>query len=465
MVTSSTDEAKTAPTATTDPTPETQTQDEGLHVIIIGAGLAGLAAALSTKLANPNHQVTILEAVKELQEVGAGLQITPNGTRLLSHWGLSSILAPFASVPTSLSVHRYDGTKLLAYEPNLQSRMFSRYGHPLWDLHRVDLQRELVKKCLSLNITIRLNSRVTGVDFSTNTIHLGLIPNPLKNTLSADVILLTDGLWSTIRPQFLSTPSPPTTPTPTGDLAYRLTIPTTSLTGPDLPLLHQFITSPTINLWLGPHSHCIGYTISSSNSSQTYNLIFLTPDSPLPSTPTSPPSLLSKFSNWDPLLQKLISHATSISKWKLMWLPPLPRWTNPSGTFFLAGDCCHPMLPYLAQGANSSLEDGAVFGHLLSKVKKSTSGQQLPKMAAMYEQLRMERSKRVQLETFKQRDDSHLPDGPAQQARDELMTSQLQNDDVRPGFPSRWTDPEVQAFLYGYDAYGEAERAYQEDPY
>ncbi|KAK0735523.1 salicylate hydroxylase-like protein [Apiosordaria backusii] len=460
MILSSTDEAKEAQRPETSP--NTETQDEGLHLIVIGAGLAGLAAALSTKLANPNHKVTILEAVKELQEVGAGLQVTPNGTRLLSHWGLSPVLSPLAAVPTSLSVHRYDGTKLLAHEPNLQERMLSRYGHPFWDLHRVDLQREMVKKCLSLGITIRLNSRVTSIDFSTSTVTLGAVTNPTKRTLSGDLILLTDGLWSSLRPQFLGAPSPAIL---TGDLAYRITLHLPDLTGPDAPFLSSFITQPTVNFWIGPHSHCVGYSVSSS---QTYNLVFLCPDDLPPETTKSSAPLsefVSKFSNWDPLLQKFISQIKSVQKWKLMWLPPLPRWTSPQGNFFLAGDCCHPMLPYLAQGANSSLEDGAVFGHLLSKVSKSTSGEQLPKMAEMYEQLRMERGRRIQLETFKQRDDSHLPDGPEQEARDEIMTSQLGQEDVRPGFPSRWTDPEIQGFLYGYDAYGEAERAWKENPY
>ncbi|KAK0670791.1 putative salicylate hydroxylase [Cercophora samala] len=461
MVLSSTDEAKEVPRSST--TSGTETQDEGIHVIIIGAGLAGLAAALSTKLGNPNHQVTILEAVKELQEVGAGLQVTPNGTRLLSHWGLSPILGPLAAVPTSLSVHRYDGTKLLAHEPKLQERMLSRYGHPFWDLHRVDLQREMVKKCLSLGITIKLNSRVTSVNFETNTVHLGLIQNPAKNTLSADLILLTDGLWSSLRPSFLQQPSPAIL---TGDLAYRITLHASDLTGPDAEFLQEFITKPTVNFWIGPHAHCVGYSVSSA---RTYNLVFLCPDD-MPDDVTKSEASLEefkqKFSGWDPLLQKFIAQIRSVQKWKLMWLDALPTWTSPLGTFLLAGDCCHPMLPYLAQGANSSLEDGAVFGHLLSKIHtKSSSATQLPKMAQMYQHLRMERGRRIQLETFKQRDDSHLPDGPAQQARDELMTSQLGNDDVRPGFPSRWTDPEIQAFLYGYDAYGEAERAYQENPY
>ncbi|CAP72894.1 uncharacterized protein PODANS_2_3250 [Podospora anserina S mat+] len=414
MVLPSSDGPKEVPIP--DTTTETKTQDEGIHVVIIGAGLAGLAAALSTKLANPNHQVTILEAVKELQEVGC-----PPPSPSTATTGRSSS-------PTNQTS---------------KSGCWNGMGFPFWDLHRVDLQREMVKKCSELGITIRLNSRVTSVDFETNTVHLGLVQNPARNTLSGDVILLTDGLWSLPHHPPRLPPGPVPTPTSSENSSQ----------------------TPQCTSGSAPHSHCVGYSVSSS---QTYNLVFLCPDDMPSHVARSDASLRefrSKFSGWDPLLQKLISQIQSVQKWKLMWLDPLPNWTNPQGTFFLAGDCCHPMLPYLAQGANSSLEDGAVFGHLLSKVRKSTSSSQLPKMGRLYEHLRMERGRRIQLETFNQRNDSHLPDGPAQQARDELMTSQLNDDDVRPGFPSRWTDPEIQAFLYGYDAYEEAERAYQESPY
>lgn len=124
------------------------------------------------------------------------------------------------------------------------------------------------------------------------------------------------------------------------------------------------------------------------------------------------------------------------------------------------------MLPYLAQGANSSLEDGAVFGHLLGKITRSKSAEQLPRLAKMYQSLRMERGRRIQLETFKQRDDFHLEDGEQQEERDRLMMSMLEDGNrLKAPFPSRWTCPEVQAFLYGYDAYQAAEEAWRADPF
>ncbi|KAK3325695.1 hypothetical protein B0H66DRAFT_135178 [Apodospora peruviana] len=432
--------------------------DQGIHLVIIGAGLAGLAAALSTKLANPAHKVTICEAVRELQEVGAGLQVTPNGTRLLAHWRLASELAPLAAVPSTLSVHRYDGTKLLAHEPDLQAKMLARYGSPFWDLHRVDLQKAMVRKCLSLGVTILLDSRAVSVDFSsaTATLHSG-------HAVQGDVVLLADGLWSSIRPQALGRPSPAVL---TGDLAYRITLHTDDLSpnSPEREELARWIAKPTVHFWAGPKSHAVGYSVRAGT---VYNIVLLCPDD-LPDSITKSeadlPALRTLFSSWDPVLQKFLSQVRSVHKWKLMWLDALPEWANSSGTFFMAGDCCHPMLPYLAQGVNSSLEDGAVLGHLLSKVSKSKRADQLPRVAELYQRLRMERGRKIQLEGFRQRDDFHMEDGEAQQKRDKLMTSMIDTEPVAP-FPSRWTCPDIQSFLYGYDAYAEAEAAYRANPF
>ncbi|KAK3940746.1 hypothetical protein QBC46DRAFT_287701 [Diplogelasinospora grovesii] len=434
--------------------------EDGLHLIVIGAGLAGLAAALSTKLANPSHKVTILETVKELQEVGAGIQVTPNGTRLLAAWGLADILRSQASIPTSLSVQRYDGTKLLAHEPNFQESMMQRYGHGFWDLHRGDLQRAMANRCLSLGATLQLNSRATSVDFDTATVTLSD-----GRVVEGDVVLLTDGLWSTIRSQFVGKPTPAIL---TGDLAYRITLSLDDLSGPDAEFLTEFVKTPRVNFWVGPNTHAVGYSISAYT---IYNLVFLCPDD-LPLEVTKQEGDLNEmrelFKDWDPLLQKFLGQLkTGVHKWKLMWLESLPKWANEEGTFYMAGDCCHPMLPYLAQGANSSLEDGAVLGHLLGKVnKKDQNGrkEQLKRVAEIYQKLRMERGRQIQLETFKQRDDFHMEDGEQQEKRDELMMSQL-GKELKGAFPSRWTCPEIQPFLYGYDAYKEAERAYQENPF
>ncbi|KAK0639025.1 hypothetical protein B0T16DRAFT_462738 [Cercophora newfieldiana] len=430
--------------------------DEGVHLIVIGAGLAGLAAALSTKLANPLHTVTVLETVRELQEVGAGLQVTPNGTRLLSHWGLAPTLAPLAAVPSSLSVHRYDGARLLAHEPDLQSQVLSRYAHPFWDLHRVDLQQALVARCVALGVTIRLGARAVAVDFPSATVKLAS-----GELVEGDVVLLADGLWSAIRPLFLGRESPAVL---TGDLAYRITLKAEDLEGEDAEELREVVRSPTVRFWLGPGGHAVGYSVSGG---AVYNLVFLCPDD-MPGGVVKLEGDLEemreRFKGWDPLVRKFLAQVKGVHKWKLMWLDALPEWANKEGTFFMAGDCCHPMLPYLAQGANSSLEDGAVLGHLLGKVRRSVMKEQLPKVSKMYQELRMPRGRRIQLESFKQRDDSHLEDGEAQEKRDELFLSML-GKEVKAPFPSRWTCPEIQPFLYGYDAYAEAEKAFQENPF
>ncbi|KAK3308961.1 uncharacterized protein B0T15DRAFT_565948 [Chaetomium strumarium] len=431
--------------------------DEGIHLVIIGAGLAGLSAALSTKLANPAHRVTILEAVRELQEVGAGLQITPNGTRLLSAWGLTPTLAPLAAVPTSLSVRRYDGTKLLAHEPALQDQMHARYGHPFWDVHRVDLQQAMVARCRSLGVSIRLGARAVGVDFEAARVHL-----LNGSAVQADAVLLADGLWSAIRPAFLGRPSPAIL---TGDLAYRITLRADELDGEDAEELRAFVRNATVNFWIGPRAHCVGYSV---RGGEVYNLVFLCPDD-LPrgvvKLEGDMDEMRERFRDWDPLLGRFLRQVKGlVHKWRLMWLDALPEWANEEGRFFMAGDCCHPMLPYLAQGANSSLEDGAVLGSLLGRVRKSEMERQLPCVSKLYQKLRMERGRRIQLETFKQRDDSHMEDGEAQEKRDALMVSML-GKELKAPFPSRWTCPEIQPFLYGYDAYAEAKKAYEENPF
>jgi len=135
----------------------------------------------------------------------------------------------------------------------------------------------------------------------------------------------------------------------------------------------------------------------------------------------------------------------------------MESWINPQNNLVLIGDSCHPMLPYLAQGANSSIEDGAVLGLLLAP-DHFTEKSQLPETLQLFQSLRKARGKGIAKETFKQRRDFHLRDGPEQEKRDELMLSQL-GKEIKAPFPSRSTCPKVQPWLYGYDAMEEVEVA------
>lgn len=334
--------------------------------------------------------------------------------------------------------------------------MAQRYGAPFWDLHRVDLQRALMSRCAKLGILIRCSSRVVQVSFDEAVVEIDGLGRE-----KGDIVVCAEGLWSSTRAQFLGEVSEPA---PTGDLAYRISVDTTKLSGPHAEEIRDFARNGGVNFWIGPGGHVASYGVRGGDM---FNLGLLRPDD-LPAgtikTTAHPSEVADLLSDWDPFLGRLLTEVDAVNKWRLLYLETLKRWTNDTGTFYMVGDSCHPMLPYLAQGANSALEDGAVLGVLLSKVTAAKKQEQLKKVSGMYQALRRDRGAEIQRESSRQREAFHLPDGEEQRARDEVMLEALERGPSEP-FPSRWTCPRVQRFLYGYDAYAEAEGAYRMDPF
>jgi salicylate hydroxylase len=317
----------------------------------------------------------------------------------------------------------------------------------------------MAERCQELGIAIRLSSKVTSVDFSCAIVELDD-----GEEVVGDVVVCADGLWSSTRSQFLGKPSPAIL---TGDLAYRIVINTANLSGPDAPKLRKWIADSTVNFWIGPDTHVVAYTM---RAGEMYNIVLLCPDNlPLEVTKTEGDlqEMKTLFEGWDPILRMFLNQVKGVAKWKLMHLDPLDTWASSDGRFLMVGDACHPMLPYLAQGANSSLEDGAVLGWLLGKVDMGEKEEQLRKLASMYQSLRKARGEGIARETFKQREDFHLVDGEVQMQRDKVFSEgeEAVRSERREGFPSRWTCPRVQKWLYGYDAYEEVERAWEKDPF
>lgn len=417
-----------------------------LSIIIVGAGIAGLSAAVSCALGG--HNVVVLEGAKALAEIGAGFQITPNASKILLKWGLRAEMEKVWAVPSTCSVHRYADGKVLAHEQNFAANNEQRYNAPFVDMHRVDTQKILYDKAIELGVLVWLEHRIKEIRQSKG----GAIEVEDMNgqVIGGDLVVGADGLWSRCRQGLLGSEDDPL---PTGDLAFRIVLNLEQIQDEDLKRL---VSEPQLHFWIGPKAHVVGYSVRSGTM---YNLVLLTPDDLPPEVARqsgSTEEMKALFKGWDPILTRLLECVTNVDKWKLMHRPELESWTNKEKNFVLIGDSCHPMLPYLAQGANSSIEDGAVLGRVLSYVN---SRDQLPEAIGIFEQLRKSRGEKVARETFFQRHDFHMEDGLEQQERDRLFESQLGKEPPEVKFPSRWTCPVVQPWLYGYDAYNEVDEA------
>ncbi|GAB7359331.1 hypothetical protein MBLNU230_g5982t1 [Neophaeotheca triangularis] len=422
-----------------------------LDIVIVGAGLSGLSAAISCALGG--HSVLVLEGAKELAEIGAGLQITPNASKLFQHWGIEKALESKAAEPTFLQVRRYADGKILSRTDAFNEDMRGKYGAPFWDMHRVDLQWALVDRAKELGVKLQLDAKVTDIDFDKPSLVL-----EGGKVIDADLLVAADGLWSRCREKFLASTRQADSPLPTGDLAYRIVL---KLQDIDDPELREWVAKPSCQFWIGPGSHVVAYSL---RNGEMFNIVLLVPDN-LPANVARQAGSIEEmrelFKDWDPVLNRFLDQVKSVDKWKLMHRPELESWISEKSNFVFIGDSCHPMLPYLAQGANSSMEDGAVLGNILAAMEAKS---QLPAALKLYERLRKKRGEAIVRETFAQRQDFHMPDGPEQQARDELMLSQLGRGAIEGKFPSRWQCPVIQPYLYGYDAQKETAAALRETP-
>ncbi|CAK3842277.1 FAD NAD(P)-binding domain-containing [Lecanosticta acicola] len=422
-----------------------------LDIKIVGAGMAGLSTAISCALAG--HYVVVLEGAKELAEIGAGFQITPNASKIFKQYGVLGQLESKAAEPTLLQVRQWSDGKILSKTENWNVEMQTKYNAPFWDLHRVDVQRTLADRARELGVEIKLGARVEDIDFDQAIVKLAS-----GETLQADLLVGADGLWSKCRQQLLAQKGlQENAPLPTGDLAYRIVLDVNEVAD---PLVRDWISKPTCQFWVGPNAHVVAYSIRNSTIS---NMVLLVPDN-LPADVARQSGSLEEmraiFTNWDPTLNRFLDHVKTVDKWKLMHRPELDSWISDKSNFVFVGDSCHPMLPYLAQGANSAVEDGAVLGYIRAAVN---SKEQLPDALKLYEHLRKKRGETIVKETFAQRHDFHMVDGSEQQARDRLMASTL-GKQIDCKFPSRWQCPVVQPWLFGYDAKEEVDRALEETP-
>lgn len=302
---------------------------------IIGAGMAGLTAALA--LAQRGIKVHVLEQAPYLAEVGAGLQISPNASRILGKLGVLPVLEAVWTEPENVSLYSGASLSRLAQVP-VGSFARNRWQAPYGVLHRSSLQNALATACESnSNCHIHLGKRIDGCEPRQIEALIGVLP---------ELIVGADGVWSSVRSSIADAPEPDFS----GNIAWRFTIPFA-----EAP---SFLDRRGVQAFLGRASHAVSYPLKET---QQFNIVAIASGvSPghtwnAHSTPDQKKLLVAEFSAWHPSFLTLLKSADEPRFWPLYQVST-GAWTDNSSKV-LIGDAAHAMMPFAAQGAAMAIED------------------------------------------------------------------------------------------------------------
>ncbi|RDI77760.1 hypothetical protein Vi05172_g12296 [Venturia inaequalis] len=384
-----------------------------LNIIIVGAGLGGVGSAISLLLAG--HRVTIFEAASQIAEIGAGIQILPNSSRVLQSWGMRGLLEPVATKPSRVNMWGWKGNMITYVDTEKSAAEYP--GTFYWDFHRANLHTALLRRASELGVQLKINARVVDVRIASDEAEDATVVLDSGEEFVADLVVGADGINSRMREVLMGRPDPPI---PTGDLAYRLL-----LNAEDVlkdPELAHFIKQPQVNYWIGPDAHAVNYVLKGG---KLFNMVLIVPDDmPFGGANTlqgDVDEMRAHFKGWDPKILKLLELCGSVRKWRLRIRTGMDDWSHPSGAFTMLGDAVHATLPYLASGAGMCLEDAAVLGELFSRAPNPKDPRTKKQLLKIYENCRKERTEMVVQRGNLQQWLYHLPDGPEQEERDRKM--------------------------------------------
>ncbi|ESK83083.1 hypothetical protein Moror_6080 [Moniliophthora roreri MCA 2997] len=415
---------------------------ERLKILIVGCGLGGLAAAYC--LGQAGHDIVVLESSPVLGEIGAGIQICPNLSRLLIRWGLGHTLQQLTQndQPKAFTYVRYDTGELVGLAM-LGDKMVRDHGAPWQVIHRQELQKMLLTVAKPF-MNLKLGVKVISVDPDTPSVTLAS-----GATISGDFIIGADGIHSIVRQSVIGESAIPLS-VPLGDVAFRALIPTSTMM--DDPELRDLVENPRLTCWMGPSRHVMGYRV---RNGKEYNMVLIAPDDGSTYSWTAEgriEEVREKFSGWEPRFLKLIDRMPRVLKSKLIIPAPLTTWLHSAAKVTLLGDACHPILPYRAQGAAMAIEDAAVLGNLFSRLSDKS---QMPKFLKVYEDIRLARVSSMQKGALDNRTLYHMPDGPEQDARDASMRLAMQksiNESLSESTSiNPWADKSKLASSFSYD--------------
>jgi len=389
------------------------------RALIAGGGIAGMAAALA--LAREGCPVTVCEQAAAPAEVGAGLQMSPNATKVLRMLGVFDAVAARAFRPVT-AVMRDGCSGRLIYRVALGAMSVARWGAPYLHVHRVDLLEALTIAARLAGADIRGGTRVEGYACHPEGPVLKLAGGEI---LAGDLVIGADGIRSALRSQL----NGPEAPEFTGQIAWRGTIPAGQLPAG--------LVAPNVTVWAGPGRHLVTYCLRGGS---LVNFVAVEERQEWTdegwSAPGDPADLRRAFTGWHRDVTALLDHVGETFLWGLFGRPEQVRWVD--GPMVLIGDAAHPMLPFMAQGAAMALEDVAVL------VCKLRAGGDVSAALRAYEECRWPRVARVQQKSVENGKLFHRRPGLARQGHWGLVSAVTR---LAPGLAAGQLD-----WLYGHDA-------------
>lgn len=340
-------------------------------ILIAGGGIGGLAAALG--LARQGMPVRLFEQAAGFEEIGAGLQMSPNGVRALKALGAWEAVEPSCVIPSE--IHVRDGLSgAILQRIRLGKTFEDRFGAPYRVCHRADLLAGLVASAKrSFAIELNTGKRATGIEDAGEAARLDFADG---SSATGAAVVAADGIRSALRAAVAGD----VTPTTRGVIVYRALIP--------LQRVPPEIEPDCVTLWLCPGAHVVHYPVSNWRN---FNVVVAV-DGQLPDkgwkTPAHSGEVPKRLPGTCEELALLLAAPASWMRWPGADLPPLPQWTR--GRLALLGDAAHATLPFLAQGAVMALEDAVVLS------RETARGQDLAAAFRAYERQRRARTAKIQ---------------------------------------------------------------------
>jgi salicylate hydroxylase len=367
--------------------------------LIAGAGIGGLTAALA--LAQRGIEVKLFDQAEKLEEAGAGIQLSPNATRVLIALGLADRLMPAIVEPAAIHLRSGHSGRKIATLP-LGAAMSTRYGAPYWVIHRADLQKVLLEAAAAEpRIALTLSAKIDDFTLDATGVRARVNCGGASREHRGSALIGADGLWSTIRARLGGSKSP------------RLAARTAWRTVAPAEVVESQYLEPVVNLWLGAGWHLVHYPI---RAKAAVNIVWVIRDkweSTAWTTNVDRSDLLARSGQLPREAAIFVQSTGNWQKWTLYDRAPSWRWGN--GLVSLIGDAAYPMLPFLAQGAAMAIEDAAVLARELncSPVDPAAA-------LRRYERARQSRTARIQRAARRNNFTYHLRE-PAASIRDTIL--------------------------------------------